>query len=284
MKEDIYSEIKENDSVYRIGVFSKMNQVTIKTLRHYDEIGLLKPAFVEQATGYRYYTTNQLPILHRILALRDMGFSLEEIKQVLNGVPEHSLLVQRKTELMKQIAEATMKLAQVESYLNGNTEVTAAPVIIKELPEVIVASMRSKIPNYDALFSLVPPMGQEMERLGCVCAVPEYCFNIYHDGEYKEEDIDIEVCEAVTEMKQDSDMIHFKVVPKVEMAACILHKGPYSDLGNSYRTILQWVSDNHYEIIDFARESYIDGIWNKDSSKDWLTEIQMPVRPLQKEW
>lgn len=270
--------IKEDDYVYKIGIFSKMNQVTIKALRHYDEIGLLKPAYVEQMTGYRYYTSEQLPVLHKILALRDMGFALEEIKQVLNGVSEHTLLMKRKSELMKQIAEDTMKLAKVECYLSGNLTVSEEPVIVKELPEVIVASVRQTIPNYDALFDVVPPMGAEMERLGCICAQPAYCFNIYYDGEYKEEDIDIEVCEAVTELKEDSEMIHFKVIDKVPTAACILHKGPYSELGRSYRIILQWVADNGYEITDFARESYIDGIWNKDSDADWLTEIQIPVR------
>lgn len=270
--------IKEDDYVYRIGMFSKMNQVTIKTLRHYDEIGLLKPAYVEQWTGYRYYTTEQLPILHKILALRDMGFTLEEIKQILGGASQQSLLMKKKAELMTKIAEDTMKLAQVECYLSGHIKETENPVIVKELPEVIVASMRVVIENYDSLFSVVPSMGAEMERLGCVCALPAYCFNIYHDGEYKEENIDIEVCEAVTEKKPDSEMVKFQVLPKVPNAACILHKGPYSELGRTYRALLAWIAQNEYEIVDFARESYIDGIWNKDSDRDWLTEIQIPVR------
>ena len=86
----------------------------------------------------------------------------------------------------------------------------------------------------------MPPMGREMERLGYVCAVPEYCFNIYHDGEYREENIDVEVCEAVTEMKEDSEMITFKTIEKVEMAACTLHTGPYEDFLKAYGAILRW--------------------------------------------
>lgn len=143
---------------YKIGLFSKMNRVTIKTLRHYDEIGLLAPAFIEQVTGYRYYTSEQLPILHQILALREMGFTLEEIKQVQGGVPEQELLQKKRLEIMKKIAAETLRLAQVESYLAKN-DASAGEyhVILKELPQVIVASMRTIIPGYDALFQVIPP-------------------------------------------------------------------------------------------------------------------------------
>jgi effector-binding domain-containing protein len=121
-------------------------------------------------------------------------------------------------------------------------------------------------------------MAIEMERVGCVCAIPEYCFNIYHDGEYKETDIDVEICEAITEMKQDTDILKFKIVNKVESAVCILHKGPYETLRDAYIFIFEWIKDNNYEVIENPRESYIDGIWNKESPEDWLTEVQVPVK------
>ena len=85
MNKDFFCHQDEPEKLYRIGVFSQMNHITVKTLRHYDEIGLLKPAYVDEDSGYRYYTSNQLLPLHKILALRDMGFSLEEIRQVCNG-------------------------------------------------------------------------------------------------------------------------------------------------------------------------------------------------------
>ncbi len=274
---ETYSCEKVDTVMYKIGMFSKMNKITIKALRHYDDIGLLKPAYIEQFTGYRFYNSEQLPILHKILALRDMGFTLEEIKQIQDGSSERDLLQRKKAELLRKIAEDTMKLSQVECYLTGKQLDSDYHIIVKELPEVIVASMRLTIPNYDALFQVVPPMGEEMERLGCVCAVPEYCFNIYHDGEYKDQDIDVEVCEAVTEMKPGSNMITFKKIERVEKAACVLHKGPYRDFPKAYNAVLRWVEENGYDIIDNPRESYIDGVWNKDSENDWLTEIQFPI-------
>lgn len=265
-------------SLYKIGLFSQMNKITIKTLRHYDDMGILKPAHIDKDTGYRYYTSEQLPVLHEIMALRQMGFSLNEIAKVQEGYFVEAMLIKKKSEILKRISEETMKLSQVEHYLYCKNESSKYNVILKELPEVIVASVRMVLANYDELFNCIPPLGDEMRRLGCECAVPEYCFNIYHDGEYKEKDIDIEFCEAVTEFKEDSDIIIFKKIDKVEIAACTLHKGPYYDFPKAYGAIVKWIEENGFEIIDNPRESYIDGIWNKESEDEWLTEIQFPIR------
>ncbi len=272
---------KVPSKLYKIGMFAGMNHVTVKALRHYDEQGLLAPAYVDQESGYRYYTAGQLPVIHQILALRNMGFSLEEIKAVQNGASERKLLLAKKQQILSEIAEKTAKLAQVECYLAEDKIDTNYHVLIKELPEVIVASMRTVMPDYDTMFDIFPGMGQEMERLGCVCAEPEYCFSIYHDGGYREEDIDIEICEAVVEQKPDSEMIQFKVLPKIEKAACLLHKGPYEGFPEAYGAVIRFVEENGYEICGNPRESYIDGIWNKDSEEEWLSEIQFPVREIQ---
>ncbi len=268
--------------MYKIGLFSKMNMVTVKTLRHYDEIGLLKPAHIDHINGYRYYSSKQLPVLHQILALKRMGFSLDEIKSMNSGISYESLLESKKRELTNIIDENRERLSQVEYYLKLERESVSMNynVIIKELPEVIVAYNRLIIPNYGALNEAMPRMGEEMRRLGCVCLEPEYCFTIYHDGEYREENVDVEICEAVTEAKKDTDVVKFKKLKSVPEAACILHKGSYSTLGNSYGVVMSFIENNGYEVIDLYRESYIDGIWNKKSEDEWLTEIQVPVRKI----
>lgn len=280
MKEQYQSKMKKDAVLYKIGLFSKMNRVTVKTLRHYDDIGLLKPAYVDESSGYRYYTSSQLPSLHQILALRQMGFTLEEIREVQNGMSEEKLLKQKKSELIKRIAEETMKLSQVECYLLEKDIEKDYCVVLKELPEIIAASMRRVIPDYGALLEIIPDMDAEMNRLGCIHAVPEYCFSIYHDGEYREHDIDVEVCESVAEKKEDSKILTFKTIGKVETAACVLHKGSYDGLPKAYAAILKWIEENGFEISGDARESYIDGMWNKDSEADWLTEIQFPVKKI----
>lgn len=269
-----HEKIEEN--LYRIGMFSKMNQITIKTLRYYDEVGLLHPRFIDPDNGYRYYTSSQLAPLHRIMALRNIGYSIEELKRVQDGESEQRILQRKKQQLLAEIAERMTMLSQIEGYMQQ--EETNYHMVVKQLPEVIVASTRTTIPNHNALFTIMPEMGMRMEKAGCVCAIPEYCFTIYHDNEYKEEAIDVEICEAVTQMNESADGLTFKTIAEVPEAICTMHKGPYQTLPNAYAAAMQFAEANGYEIIDAFRENYIDGIWNKESESDWLTEIQIPVK------
>ena len=169
-------EVKEQSRLYKIGMFANMNRVTIKTLRYYDEQNLIKPVYVDKENGYRYYAAGQIADLHRILALRGMGFSIEDIRKIINGEEEKKLLQEKKQEILKEIAALTAKLAEVESYLYKDEVALAQPVLIKKLPKVEVCTMEKIIESYDSLFEIMPEMGEEMEKLGCICDEPEYCF------------------------------------------------------------------------------------------------------------
>lgn len=272
-----YCKEKIPDTLYKIGMFANMNHVTIKTLRYYDDENLLKPKVIDTDTNYRYYTLSQMRELHQILALKEMGFRIDEIKEVINGRNEKDLLKKKRNQLMMQIADLTKLLAKVEQALDAPDKYFTSPVLIKSLPEVIVASMTKRIDSYDDLFVMMPEMGQEMEKLGCECAMPEYCFISYPEPGHKEEHILIEACEAITELKEDTDKIKFKVIPEVPNAACIFHKGSYKTLSSSYESVLRYIEENGYVISGPIRENHIDGVWNKDSEEEWLTEIQIPV-------
>ena len=102
-----------------------------------------------------------------------------------------------------------------------------------------------------------------MEQAGCICALPEYCFTNYLEPSYKEEDILVELCETVTECKDDTGELHFKTMPKLRVAS-VFHKGSYNTLAASYESVLKYVEENGYEIVGAIRESYIDGVWNKE--------------------
>ncbi|WP_113671656.1 MerR family transcriptional regulator [Vallitalea guaymasensis] len=266
--------------MYQIGLFSKMNHITTKTLRHYDEIGLLKPAYIDDFTGYRYYSSEQLPRLNKIFALKQIGISLSEIMEIIDetkGVEVFLKLKEKELESkIKKEREMLLNIRNYQKRIRGELVMKYDPVI-KSLPEVIVASMRIVAPNYAYYFKIIPEMGKEMERLEAVCAMPEYCFNLYHDGEYKESNIDVEVCEAVEDFCKDSDILKFKKINAVENAICVLHKGPYLYLREVYNFAYEWIKDNGYEPIGLPRESYIDGKWNKDDENEWLTEIQIPI-------
>jgi len=266
--------------MYRIGMFSKLGRVTIKTLRHYDEVGLLTPAHVDNENGYRYYTTDQLFRLNEIVALRQMGFSIPEITDIVDGRNISMILEQRKAELISERESVSDRLFRLENYILEQKEGHSMnyQAVIKEIPAYTVFAVRQIIPNYAALGEVMPAVGEKVAKAnpGIQCVKPDYCFNIYHDGEHKETDVDVEICQAVTSKGKDGDGVVFKDLPAVTVVS-VLHRGAYDNLGKAYAYALQWVEQNGYKITDHLRESYIDGIWNKDNVEEWLTEIQVPV-------
>lgn len=263
--------------MFRIGEFSKLGKTTVKTLRFYDEIGLLEPEETDPFTGYRLYSTRQLVLLHRIHAYRQCGLSIGEIKLVLAGQDAGPILQSRKAELMSELADRQDCLSRIEFILKGedNMDYTAS---VKELPACTVYTKRMTVPNYDAYFDLIPAIGQQMGKQypDLKCTVPEYCFIMYLDGEYRETNINIEFCESVTEMRPDFDDITFRKMPAAT-AVSVLHKGAYAGLRNAYAFVFKWIEENGYTVAGNPRESYIDGVWNKDDEADWLTELQVPV-------
>ena len=129
----------EAPTMIRIGDFSKLSRVSIKTLRYYDEMGLLKPVEVDRFTGYRYYDFHQLPRLYRILALKELGFSLEEISRFLeeNLSTEElrGMLKLRQAEIRQRVKEETLRLEQVEHWLRQTQQenfMSKYDVVLKE--------------------------------------------------------------------------------------------------------------------------------------------------------
>jgi len=277
--------------VYRIGEFSKLGKVTVKTLRYYDEVGLLVPAKTDDWTAYRYYETGQLYRLQQILALRQMGLSIPEIAEVIGGQDDDGeqnsqisldkILLQRRDELDSQKLALEDQLSRLDFYISQAKEdfVMDYSVVIKEVPACTVFSYRTVIPEYGALMGLMPEVGAKVAAANpqVRCQEPEYCFIVYHDGEYREKDVDIEICQAVTSKGTDADGVVFKEMPATTVAS-VLHKGSYQKLGAAYAAVAAWIGANGYAPAAEPRESYIDGIWNKESEEDWLTEIQIPVR------
>lgn len=267
---------KTADHLYRIGLFAQMNRITVKALRFYEEQGLLLPAKIDEESGYRYYTMSQMETLHRILALKEAGFTIEDMKHLNASGDERGFLLRKKKALLEKIAELTLQLSKIDGYLMAGGNSLSAPVMVKTIPETVCAVMRRRIDSYDALFEIMPELGGYMEDAGCTCALPEYCFTQYLEPGFQEAQILVEVCEAVTEKKADRERLRFRTIPEIR-AACIYHKGSYRDFPKTYEVILRYIEENGYEICGNIRESYIDGVWNKDSEDEWLSEIQIPV-------
>lgn len=266
----------------KIGEFSKMMQVTVKTLRYYEQKGLLLPYEVDEWTGYRYYSIYQMQRLNIIRGLQQQGFTLEEIKELLEDgeqMPSIDQLTQKIEETEHQLQLLIKRRSQLLKWLDSHKQIkTMEKVNIQSLPEIIVASHREIIPNYEALGALcVNKIGPEMQRLGCKCPPPGYCFTIEHNKEYRSTDLDIEYCEQVEEMGKDSNIIQFKHLPTVEKALCIKHIGGYERFHESFAEAFRYMEEKGYKPIGHTRICYIDGVWNKDNPEQWLSIIQIPI-------
>ena len=266
--------------MFRIGEFSKLTKTTVKALRYYDEIDLLKPEFVDEETKYRFYTTKQLVKLHKIQSFRQIGLSIDEIKLIMSGHCTKLILEKRKNEIKGTIAESNAQLSRIEFILQGKEEesIMNYQAILKELPECIVYSKQMTVPSYDSYFELIPAIGEEVMAAnpGLRCTIPAYCFIKYLDNEYKDKNINIEFCEAVNKIGKDTGDIKFKKIESV-FAVSVMHKGAYAGFAKAYAYAFKWIEENKYIIVDSPRENYMDGIWNKESEDEWLTELQIPL-------
>ena len=264
----------------KIGEFSELMQVTVKTLRHYEQKGLLVPDEVDEWTGYRYYSIDQMQQLKDIRDLQRLGFSLDEIKDLFDD-GSHTPTIRQMTENIReteaQLKELIARRNQLLDWRNARKEMkTMERISIQSLPEIIVASHREVIPNYAGIGPMcVEKIGPEMQRLGCKCPPPGYCFTIEHNN--TPTDIDIEYCEQVEEMGEDSAIIQFKRLPAVPKALCMKHIGPYERFYESFTEAFRYIEEQGYKAVGQHRTCYIDGAWNQEDPEKWLSVIQIPI-------
>ena len=267
----------------KIGEFSRLMQVTVKTLRHYEQKGLLTPDEVDEWTGYRYYNISQMLRLNSIRQLQQLGFTLDEIKNLFDDeshIPSVEQLTEKIEETERQLKLLITRRNQLLELIDSRKKIkTMEKFSIESLPEIIVASHREIISDYSALGMLCyTVIGPEMQRLGCKCPPPGYCFTVEHNKEYTPTDIDIEYCEQVEEMGNDSNIIQFKKLPSVPKALCMKHYGPYERFYESFTKAFAYMDEHGYEIADKPRTCYIDGIWNQEDPEKWLSIIQIPIK------
>lgn len=260
----------------KIGEFSKLSHLTIKALRFYEKEGLLILASIDKWTGYRLYETYQLEDAAKIKSYRQLDLSIDEIKAILSGKDAKDVLSKKAITLKQEKEKIDVRLSIINHILED--EEMKYQVTVKEIPETIVYYSEVRLPKYSDMMRYIPAIGQECMELNpnLKCTEPPYEFCEYLDKEHKDTDILIRHNEAVTEFGKENENIKFKKIPRT-MVLSIFHKGSYDKIGEAYAFIMKYAEDNGYKVTGLSRECYIDGIWNKDSQDEWLTEIQLPI-------
>src|SRR6266498_4816399 len=249
--------------LFKIGEFSRLSRVSVRMLRHYDQLGLLKPSQTDSSTNYRYYSAEQLPRLNRILALRDLGFSLEQIAGLLDeDLPSEQLLGMlklKRAEIEQQMQVEQLRLARLEArirQMNEQGDQSLYDVILRGIETELVATFREVVPDDER----IQYMFNEVERYVAEhdqARADKPPFTIYHDAEYREKDIDAEVAIPLKFSIPGTDAIHVRELPEIPSAACVVHTGSYATLYQAYNALLGWIETNEYRMVGPIREVYL---------------------------
>ena len=267
--------------MFKIGEFSKLTQVSIRMLRYYDETGLLRPARVDSRTGYRLYETRQIPRLNQIIYLRDSGFNVAEIAAALEAEDEGLLAEQldRKFgEIGAEIEACRQKLRKLETarraLLNGSG--IHFDISVKPVAECLALSLRRTIPDYYGEGLLWKELaGFAGERGIALAGEP---FSIYHDPDYREKQVDVELCAPVKQSVADKDGFTCRTVEAVPVMAFTMVCGDFSNIAGAFQAFARWLQDNEvYRMAGLTRQIVHRGPWNEDDPDHYLTELQIPL-------
>ncbi len=266
----------------RIGDFSKLGRVSIKALRYYDEIGLLRPVKVDEFTGYRYYAADQLTRLTRIVALKDMGLSLDEIARLLRDDVSiaHILdLVQiKQSEIRQKLAEESDRLTRVEEWLKKVEREGKMPdyeVVVKKVQPQKVLSIRRTLKAYSNFGELFGVLGPYLFQSGAQMIGPP--IGIFHDKEFKESDVDVEVAFPIAAAAPVQGEFRCYDLPGYDTVASVIHKGPWEKVSEAYNALMNWIATNGYQPAGPNREIYFTDPNSGVPPADYVTGVQFPV-------
>ena len=268
----------------KIGDFSKLSRISIRMLRHYDEIGLLMPKSIDKFTGYRYYSETQLPQADRINALKEMGFGLSMIARLLESYKDPQALKQflllKQAEIKEQAEKTQRQLVLLETTIHRIGEelnFMKYTVVLKEMPQRYVASLRKIIPAYNQEGILWRQMMQEIVAQDIQYQSPCNSLAIFHDEGYKENDVDVEVQVSVEGSYTNTEHVVFKTIPAT-LVASATYKGSYDQITAVNHAVACWIQDNNYEIEGEMFTIYHVSPATESNPDNLVTEICFPVK------
>lgn len=273
--------------MFTIGDFAKLGQVSVRMLRHYDAIGLLRPAAVDPASGYRFYRAEQLGRLNRVIALKDLGFTLQQVQEILDekvGTDElRGMLRLRLAQLEAQLAADASRLARVAARLRtieSEGYMSTEDVVVKPVEPMRVAEVSAVAASYEpedigpVIQPLYPQLFGGLEKVGVRPTGPALA---YYESAPGEDGEAVVVHAAVPVAVGPDARYDFAVVdlPGITSAATIVHRGSMDSVGKSFQILAQWIEENGHRTEGYAREVYVD--YCPENPSDSVTELQIPL-------
>jgi DNA-binding transcriptional MerR regulator len=272
--------------MFAIGEFARHGRVSVRMLRHYDAIGLLEPACVDPTTGYRFYEAGQLSRLNRIVALKNLGFTLQHVASILDQQVStaelRGMLKLRQAELQEQIAVDTARLDQVEARLLAieSEAVEPAPVLVRRIAAVRVAELTGMAAGYEPQFitPVIQALYHELPRRLCKAGivVPGPGVAYYEDAGDDAGSIKVHAALPIAEQpggQQDFSVVDLSEIPA---AATLIHHGSMDNVLSSIQALAKWIDASGYQSLGYAREVALKFGAVRD---DWVTELQEPIGP-----
>ncbi|WP_406159280.1 MerR family transcriptional regulator [Streptomyces sp. NBC_00882] len=270
--------------MFTIGDFARHGRVSVRMLRHYDATALLRPVHVDPASGYRYYTAAQLARLNRIIALKDLGFTLQQVQDIVDEKVSaeelRGMLRLRRAELETAVAVAGARLIQIEARLRAIESEGRMPTndaVIKSVPTVRVAELTATAGSYEPedIGPVIGPLYDELfRRLGAAGVTPSGPgVAYYEDAPEGGGRISVHAAVQVSAPLQDG-AFRIRDLPSLDQAATIVHRGSMDTVLPTAQALARWIDANGYQSTGYAREINLECPENRD---DWVTELQAPV-------
>lgn len=270
--------------MYTIGEFSRITGLSVKALRFYHEKGILVPSHVDEESNYRYYDARSVERARIVAQLRALEFTVQEIKDLLERCDDESdaleFLERRKDSLNAEIRRRRGIVREIETIITKEREAQKAmqdakfEIEEKTVPAMLVAGVRMKGRYSDCGkgFALI---GRKLGRY-----IGGHALCLYYDGEYREEDADLEACMPLRG-RAEAEGISVRELPAIRCVA-LLHRGPYDTVGRSYEKVLAYVKEKGYQVALPTREVYLKGpgMIFRGNPKNYVTEIQIPIEPM----
>ncbi|PGK32811.1 MerR family transcriptional regulator [Bacillus anthracis] len=269
--------------MFKIGDFSKLSSISIRMLRHYDKVELLQPVKVDEQSGYRFYSADQLKKVNQIQTLKAMGFNIATIKEIIecdniDGIKEKFL--NRSTQIKEDMTNLQKQLRLLEDSIKTMREDVVEMnyhVSIKEIPERYVASVRKVIPSYNCEGDLWTMLMQEIHMKNISIVHPSYSIAVFHDREYKENDVDVEIQLSIQGEQENTKDITFKNIESTNVASITVN-GSYEQMTAVNEAAAKWIETEGYELAGPMFNIYHVSPAMESNPNKWVTEVCYPVK------